>query len=67
LLLNKLYCKKLALVCWQSPQKIIIINDDRFANVARKGFACIWDRTEMPSHKNIEKVNAVKQASELSF
>jgi DNA-binding XRE family transcriptional regulator len=50
------YGHKLALVCLQEPQKVIIVNDERFATGVRKLFNFIWDRTEMPAHKYQQKV-----------
>jgi DNA-binding XRE family transcriptional regulator len=49
------YGSKMALVCLQEPQKVIIINDERFANATRKLFNFIWDRTEMPANNKIRK------------
>lgn len=46
------YANKLALVCQQEPEKIVIINDERFAKAFSKLFNFIWDRTEMPSQKD---------------
>lgn len=45
------YGDKIALVCLQEPQKVIIAQDERFATGFRKLFNFIWDRTEMPAHK----------------
>jgi DNA-binding XRE family transcriptional regulator len=47
------YGNKIALVCLQEPQKVIIVNDERFATGIWKLFNFIWDRTEMPSHKTL--------------
>jgi DNA-binding XRE family transcriptional regulator len=52
------YGDKMALVSMQEPQKVIVINDQRFAEATRKLFEFIWDRTEMPSHKAIAKAKA---------
>ncbi|MDD3371100.1 MAG: helix-turn-helix transcriptional regulator [Alphaproteobacteria bacterium] len=49
------YGPKIALVCIEDPQKVIIINDARFAEATKKLFEFIWDRTEMPSYKDIKK------------
>lgn len=51
-----IYGNKLAMACWTQPKKSIVINDERFAEAARKLFEFIWERTEMPSHKNPEKL-----------
>src|SRR5262249_16125142 len=49
-----IYGPKLALVCRQSPQKAVIINDERLADGVQKLFRFAWDRTEMPSYKNLK-------------
>ena len=50
-----IYGPKVALVSLQDPQKAVIINDERFAQAAKKLFEFIWDRTEMPSYKDVKK------------
>lgn len=50
-----IYGSKIALACWKEPQKAVIINDERFADAAQKLFKFAWDRTEMPSYKDINK------------
>lgn len=45
-----IYGPKLALLCTE-PSRVVILNDERFAESARKLFNFIWDRTEMPSMK----------------
>lgn len=40
-----IYGQKLALVCCQVPQKVIIINDERFAESVKKIFEFVWDNT----------------------
>ncbi len=41
-----IYGKKLALALWDSPQKVIIINDERFADSVSKLFNFVWDHTK---------------------
>ena len=50
-----IYGSKLALLSRESPEKAIIINDERFADCVKKLFNFVWDRTEMPSRKKTTK------------
>jgi len=50
-----IYGPKLALVRRQAPQKAVIINDEHLVDGVRRLFKFVWDRTEMPSYKNIKK------------
>lgn len=50
-----IYKTKIALLSQVAPQKAIIINDERFADAARKLFDFIWDHTEMPVRKKPAK------------
>ena len=50
-----IYGSKLALVSWEPPQKVIIINDERFADSARKLFDFAWDKTEIPAVSKIRR------------
>lgn len=45
-----IYGPKLALACCQTPQKVIIINDERFAESLRKIFEFVWDHTKPPRY-----------------
>ncbi len=56
-----IYGSKLALLCREPPEKAIVIDDERFADAIRKLFNFIWDRTEMPSHKDIQAAKAGKR------
>ena len=47
-----IYGSKLALLCWEPTPRVIIINDGRFADSARKLFNFIWDHA-----KEISEVN----------
>jgi transcriptional regulator with XRE-family HTH domain len=41
-----IYGSKLGLVCWEPAPCVIVIDDERFAESARKLFNFIWDETE---------------------
>jgi transcriptional regulator with XRE-family HTH domain len=45
-----IYGSKLALLCWEPSPRVIVINDERFAESARKLFNFIWDQAkEVPA------------------
>ena len=46
------YGQKLALLSLEPTARVVILTDERFAHSARLLFNFVWDRTEMPSHKN---------------
>lgn len=44
-----IYGPKIALVIWDKPQKVVIINDARMAESIRKLFDFVWDHTKPPT------------------
>jgi len=44
----RIYGSKVALIVWEKPQKVIIIDDARMAESVRKLFNFVWDHTEQP-------------------
>jgi transcriptional regulator with XRE-family HTH domain len=56
-----IYGSKVALVSWEMPQKAVVVNDERFADSARKLFDFVWDRTELPNVDKPKKTKAKKQ------
>jgi transcriptional regulator with XRE-family HTH domain len=47
-----IYGSKLALLCWEPTPRVVVIDDERFAESARKLFNFVWDST-----KEVPEVN----------
>jgi transcriptional regulator with XRE-family HTH domain len=43
------YGPKIALVTWERPEKVVIVNDPRMAESVRRLFAFAWDHTKGPA------------------
>ncbi len=51
-----IYGPKLALISWHNPQRVILINDERFADSTRKLFNFVWDHTAATPRTKVKKV-----------